>query len=929
MDNHTFINKQRVGTTDLSDFTDFQGIGHDPMYRRYDSVLSIVRRFADSRYVDFLAAPDYSAADDAVNWYIPKWTDTPQRLATLSGAERSRYDLIYRQTLDHYRQMLNQVSGQELQILAAVLKYVNPDFIFCADGKVYALAWGMTPDTRKHIETGLLVHDAPMAIRYTVTFDPGEGGRLADPRAATISLPQGTVLTANDVPQLSVDDDYVFTGWTPQPVGLKLDSDLTVTACYRKHIPLPPVPPPPPEPELAHVRFDAGKYGTLQGQSEFTRMSGSKLAADEIPLVQPVKGWLFKGWNVDPLALTLDGDMVVNAVYEKQLPWYRRLPKWLRWLLWLLLALLLLLLAAWLLRGCHGCTGHREVNGVVDVDRRLDSNGDTIDDNGYIRPIEVEDGALPDDQAVAAPLYDEGGNAVPVVEEPGMPTVVANRLFLFLQSEDDSVDQLAAAFKQAYPSSQYSIIGYDRQAGYVVVQVPEAERDRLRNDIPQRIKSPSILVLDEEYYSSQRHDTPAAAVHAASKAGAGCGAAKGWHLDAINARQGWQITTGSPEVTVAVVDDGIDAGHPMFKGRLTKSYNVYTQNNRLSRGGGHGTHVAALAAGSHDNLSQGVAGIAPQCHIMPVQVFDNDGCPTSALVSGIMYAIRNGADVVNISAGPDLSAAAMLSPEEQLELSRRMLKNQEALWTRINRLAASKNCILVFAAGNEEVLSCLLPENRTPWALTIGATAPGRQRAGFTNYGPGTSVSAPGVDIWSAKNGGGFTMLQGTSQAAPIVSGAVALMKSLKRDLTVEQARNVLQRTGVPVAGNMPPQLQLHAALDAVRRGDFSPAPQAATGGGTANGGSQPAGGSADCTTGGGAANTGTGVVATGPAQGAVGTPATPAPVRPAPAQGGSDGDGYDELRRRIRETKRQVAEWESQLPENRKKETIKSSHKQ
>lgn len=835
MDNHTFINKQRVGTTDLSDFTDFQGIGHDPMYRRYDSVLSIVRRLADPRYVDFLAAPDYSAADDAVNWYIPKWTDTPQRLVTLSGAERSRYDLIYRQTLDHYRQMLNQVSGQELQILAAVLKYINPDFIFCADGKVYALAWGMTPDTRKHIETGLLVHDAPMAIRYTVTFDPGEGGRLADPRAASISLPQGTVLTANDVPQLSVDDDYVFTGWTPQPVGLELNSDLTVTASYQKHIPLPPVPPPPPPPE-----------------------------SDPEPEPEP-----------EP-----------PVVCEKKQPWYRRLPKWLRWLLWLLLALLLLLLAAWLLRGCHGCTGHREVNGVVDVDRRLDSNGDTIDDNGYIRPIDVEDGALPDDQAVAAPVYDEGGNAVHVVEEPGMPTVVANRLFLFLQNEDDSVDQLAAAFKQAYPGSQYSIIGYDRQAGYVVVQVPEAERDRLRNDIPQRIKSPSILVLDEEYYSSQRHDTSATAVHATSKAGGGCGAAKGWHLDAINARQGWQITTGSPEVTVAVVDDGIDAAHPMFKGRLTKSYNVYTQNNRLSRGGGHGTHVAALAAGSHDNLSQGVAGIAPQCRIMPVQVFDNDGCPTSALVSGIMYAIRNGADVVNISAGPDLSAAAMLSPEEQLELSRKMLKNQEALWTRINRLAASKNCILVFAAGNEEVLSCLLPENRTPWALTIGATAPGRQRAGFTNYGPGTSVSAPGVGIWSAKNGGGFTELQGTSQAAPIVSGAVALMKSLKRDLTVEQARNVLQRTGVPVAGNMPPQLQLHAALDAVRRGDFSPAPQTATGG-------------------------------------------TPTPVRPAPAQGGSDGDGYDELRRRIRETKRQVAEWESQLPENRKKKTIKSSHKQ
>ena len=72
----------------------------------------------------------------------------------------------------------------------------------------------------------------------------------------------------------------------------------------------------------------------------------------------------------------------------------------------------------------------------------------------------------------------------------------------------------------------------------------------------------------------------------------------GWHLDAIHLKQGWSYTKGNPNIKVAIVDDGIQSSHPMFEGRIVDAYNVFTQNNSLSLGVGHGTHTAGLAVGS-------------------------------------------------------------------------------------------------------------------------------------------------------------------------------------------------------------------------------------------------------------------------------------------------------------------------------------------
>ena len=106
MDNHTFIGKRKVGSTEICDFTDYQGIGRDPLYKRYESVYSIVKKHINPSYAHFLAAPDYSANDDAVNWYIDEWTETPEILNNLQADKKSKYQRIKDETISHYREII-------------------------------------------------------------------------------------------------------------------------------------------------------------------------------------------------------------------------------------------------------------------------------------------------------------------------------------------------------------------------------------------------------------------------------------------------------------------------------------------------------------------------------------------------------------------------------------------------------------------------------------------------------------------------------------------------------------------------------------------------------------------------------------------------------------------------------------------------------
>lgn len=206
---------------------------------------------------------------------------------------------------------------------------------------------------------------------------------------------------------------------------------------------------------------------------------------------------------------------------------------------------------------------------------------------------------------------------------------------------------------------------------------------------------------------------------------------------------------------------------------------------------------------------------------MPVQVFDNGRCPLSALVAGVMYALHHDADVVNISIGPSFKGLNVLPVGQQEEIAKSQFRNVATLWARVCKLAAQKKTILVFAAGNDDILTSIPPENRNESSIVVTAVDRRLYPTMFTNYGTCSDISAPGKGIYSSFPSSGFRSFDGTSMAAPIVAGTIALMKSVRKDLTVEQARNVLFSTGADVYGWIPPMVLVDRALAATKKGDF------------------------------------------------------------------------------------------------------------
>lgn len=879
-----FYNKKLLGQVDETDFVDQQGIGDDPLYNRFKSVEAVVKGHIAPQYQSFLSCPYYEDGDiywygdtwnekprvlselsgsdrdryarikeetvkhyheamkglsgleyqmmfgalkhindDFIYCYDDKvvmvaWGMCPDphkhssngsffRQATHLDKKKITFDLGSHGSIDtskseRYQPCINREKGDRLSAADIPVVKAKDGYEFVgwepepigyevSDDFVFHAKYNKLPDPKPEPPVTPPVNDT-----VWVTFHTGEGGMLDGD--TSIEVPKGYTLDEIDIPETVANEGFRFSKWSPS-INMPIYNDTTFTAEF--------------VPNVAHCIFDAGEHGTIEGNSNIEKPLGASLLDNEIPKVVPHKGYKFTGWSLSPLA-ALTGDRVCVAQYEEDLPWYKRWWLWLtglfagkgclKWLLWLLLAILLIMLLSWLFRSC----GHRAVNGVVPIDTVEAPGGNYIDDNGYTRPITDGSGTLPDGDRVVAPVMGEGGTLPPIVEQPGMPNVMANRLFLFMENENDDVEALAKDFKKAYPGDQYSIIGCDKEVKLLVIQIPEAERDQIRQTINSKIPNHKFIVFDEEVYeihgfvSQSTEDI-------------------GWHLDAIHLKQGWTITQGSPTIKIAVIDDGIQADHPMFKGRIVDAYNVYTQNNTLSLGEGHGTHTAGLAAGSSEFYDKGASGVAPNCMLMPIQVFDNKLCPLSAIIAGVMYAVHHDADVVNISIGPSFQGLNVLPVEQQGEIAQTQFHNVAALWARVCKLAAKKNSILVFAAGNDDILTSIPPENRNESSIVVTSVDKRMYPTVFTNYGPCSDVSAPGKSIYSSFPNGGFQSCDGTSMSAPIVTGTIALMKSIKKDITVSQARNVLFSTGADVYGWIPPMVLVDKALQATKNGNF------------------------------------------------------------------------------------------------------------
>ncbi len=270
-----------------------------------------------------------------------------------------------------------------------------------------------------------------------------------------------------------------------------------------------------------------------------------------------------------------------------------------------------------------------------------------------------------------------------------------------------------------------------------------------------------------------------------------------WGLKLIDAPQAWDVTLGSPNITVAVVDTGVwytepDIANNMWRNPApqyagTHGWNFlnstpYPFDSDASSGTYHGTGVSGVIA-AEINSGIEVAGVA-NIRLMALEALGPNGEGTSANTSlAIEWAADHGARVINLSLGTNTTLIGPTDIEQAVNYA----------W--------SKGALIVAAAGNSGSNSLDYPAS-LPNVVSVGAVDQNGVKAYFSNYANGLSLTAPGVNILTLNGGGNLPHnLDGTSLATPFVSGVAALLLSFDPSLTNVQLWNVLNETAVPPTG--------------------------------------------------------------------------------------------------------------------------------
>ena len=208
---------------------------------------------------------------------------------------------------------------------------------------------------------------------------------------------------------------------------------------------------------------------------------------------------------------------------------------------------------------------------------------------------------------------------------------------------------------------------------------------------------------------------------------------------------------------IAIIDTGIDFGHPEFSGRILSGYDFENEDSNPQDDNGHGTHVAGIAAGAGNN-GTGIAGICWDAQIIPVKVLDHSGDGTYGNVArGIIWAVDQGAEIINLSLGAAYESQTL----------------QDAV-----NYALDNGVVLVAASGNDGVEGVYYPA-AYQGVIAVGAVNQNNQHAYFSNYGPQVALAAPGQSIYSTNYGSGYSYKSGTSMAAPMVTGSIALISEV------------------------------------------------------------------------------------------------------------------------------------------------------
>ncbi|CAL9436909.1 S8 family serine peptidase [Streptomyces sp. enrichment culture] len=267
----------------------------------------------------------------------------------------------------------------------------------------------------------------------------------------------------------------------------------------------------------------------------------------------------------------------------------------------------------------------------------------------------------------------------------------------------------------------------------------------------------------------------------------------------IGTRAAWDAGLTGKGVTVAVLDTGVDAGHPDLAGRITASRS-FVEGEEVADRNGHGTHVASTVGGSGAASDGAEKGVAPGAELVVGKVLGDQGSGSeSQIIAGMEWAAREaGADIVSMSLGST-------EPSDGTDPMARA----------VNALSAETGALFVVAAGNTGAPSSIGSPGAADAALTVGAVDSADRAAYFTSAGPRhgdnalkPDLAAPGVGILAARSGltsgsGPYTSMSGTSMATPHVAGVAALLAERHPDWSGARLKDALMSTAKPLEASV------------------------------------------------------------------------------------------------------------------------------
>lgn len=266
-----------------------------------------------------------------------------------------------------------------------------------------------------------------------------------------------------------------------------------------------------------------------------------------------------------------------------------------------------------------------------------------------------------------------------------------------------------------------------------------------------------------------------------------------WSLKATQVSKSKYTGSG---IKVAVLDTGCDPFHPDFSGRiLSKNVTSFVTGESAVDKNGHGTHVCGTIAGPLHPKVGPRYGVAPGCELLVVKVLSNSGAGyDSWILKGLNWAVARGANIINMSLGSP--RAANNAPNQRYEALANSFLNRKV------------PALIVAASGNDSDRPCHISPVGNPAACnSILAIAAIDRNMGVARFSCGqvdaaaVDLSGPGVDVLSAALGGGGVSFDGTSMAAPHVSGVAALWAESNPRLRGGNLLNSLLQAVIPLEG--------------------------------------------------------------------------------------------------------------------------------